>query len=216
MSVKIFNGCSVFAGFVFKWKDNIEKTVVVSSGHVSNGETLWTMIASHVRSFYGSESDIANIRMLLCDPQDSTFPSTDKSYLLGRMTERVTNIVKQKVLNTSGVDTDVGNWFSEKNQGLVDDLLEQYGCSQEVVSHQEVSMLLFDDGSGVTTFPQKRKVKDLNSVMLLLTGINGVHDQPVGFQVRSKMDDIVEKRVLAEFTEYTKICVPQVVWNNWG
>jgi hypothetical protein len=216
LKVTIFNGCSVFAGFKFEWMDGTERKVIISSGHVNNGETVWTMIAAHVRSFYGEHSDVVSIRMLLSDQMSTTFPPSKDNYLLSRITERLVNIVKQKTLNVSGIVADAGNFYAEVNRKLTNQMQQDIGVTQKIVEHQETNILLYTTEYGAYTYPTRVPVKDINTVMLHLMGVAGVEDYPVSLATKQKMDAMLEKRVIAEYTEMNLLYLPKAQWKRWG
>jgi hypothetical protein len=213
-NVSIFDGCSLFCGYKFT---NLmtEETVIISGAHTVNTEDLVTIMSSQVRAFVGSNNSIKKLFSILEDPCSTLFPAEILVPLSRRILERIKVVVKSKLKTTCGKPMDAGYFYRNANADFYAKFTAEVQQSQEIITHQRVSKLLYCEGDYVLMYPNKVIVTSLNSVMQLMKGINGLENEIVNASNLKRMDDILYKKLMSEQTEKKVLNVNKSVWENW-
>ncbi|GIM62241.1 polyprotein [viral metagenome] len=214
VTVKIFDGCSLFCGMKFIFDDG--ETISMSSAHTKNVEDVTTALSSQVRAFVGSKLKIQHLVANLEDPLNSDLGIMRDTSLIRRIMERLKVVLNSKSRMLSNDDRVFGNYYGTANQSFYEEFEAKHSSHQKHITHQKVTTLLFQDGDETFIYPTKKRVNTLNEVMRVMGGVNADTNVDVNPANLAKMDSLLQRKIVAVQTERKFINVPRQAWNLWS
>jgi hypothetical protein len=216
---KVFNGCSLTAGIIFNFNDD---EVIISSGHLAGQkDTLLSNLTLHIRNVNGPSNYVTMVTRFLTVDGRFFFPQVDGRYIMGRLLERIGNILGSRL---SGMSTgkcctqSPGMTKKEMNESWTKGFKEAGGRVVMLPTHQQVKHGIRVNMMGqVVVYPNNVIVNTITDLVRVMMGVQGLEDEvEVNLSNRMLMDKALTKKMRSIENATVRLYVPQSVLTKFS